>query len=329
MRHFYTSALTAALLFVLPAVALGASPLVELRVEGPSETLDSGTWYVTGTERIKRGKNDDCKPRAGRERFPGRTALSVLGSAQNSNRALRPIRVRNTDFGPQVCQVGTLTSFGHYPNASGGFLYWVDNVSGFSSADVAAVKDGQSVLWYHATFPSDPPLPGEPSINTGKALELKGVPAQDADGEFVARVVVHDFDGTPSPVTDAVIDGPTTVTPLGDGRYEIVVGRGKTTLRATRGEDVASNQFEVCSKAKLRKCPKAHGRTIVGSAKRDVLAGTRGFDDITAGAGNDVVNLRSGGRDKVNCGPGRDIVRLKKGDRDDRIASNCERIRRS
>ena len=239
------------------------------------------------------------------------------------------MRYRSTDFGPQLCQIGEEKSFGHYPNASGGFLYWVDYVSGFSSPDAAELKNGQSVLWYHATFPSDPSQIGEPSINTGLALELKRVPARDADGEFVARVVSHDFDGTPSPVSDATIDGAEGVNPIGDGEYEITVGSGPSVLTAEHGVDVRSNHVETCSKTPLAKCPKAHGRTIFGSDRGDDLRGTRGFDEISSGAGDDVIDLHKGGKDRADCGRGDDVVTVKAGDRDDRIAGDCERVRRS
>jgi len=46
---------------------------------------------------------------------------------------------------------------------------------------------------------------------------------------------------------------------------------------------------------------------------------------ITAGAGNDRINVRDGQRDVVNCGRGFDRV---KADRKDRIARNCESVKR-
>ena len=338
MRHITaprTGATTAALalaaivLFLHPAAAGAKTALVELRVEGPTKTLDPGTWYVTGSERVKRAKpGDDCDPRPGTRRFAGPNALGLLGSADDVNRKLDPVRFRDTDFGPQVCQIGNLRSFGHYPNASGGFLYWVDYVSGFSSPDLAALGNRQSVLWYHATFPSDPPQPGEPSINTGRALELKGVPARDRDGEFTATVVIHGFDGTPSPVNDATIEGADQATPVGGGRYEVTVGRGRSVLTAERGDDVRSNHVQTCFRAKFRKCPKAHGKRIVGSDRADRLKGTRGFDRISSGGGNDRINLRKGGKDRVRCGRGHDVVLLKRGDRDDRVRASCEEVRR-
>jgi hypothetical protein len=47
---------------------------------------------------------------------------------------------------------------------------------------------------------------------------------------------------------------------------------------------------------------------------------------IAAGAGNDVINTRDGQRDVVNCGRGHDRVRA---DRNDKVASNCESVKRS
>jgi hypothetical protein len=322
-------AVAATMFLLLPAAGGAKTSLVELRVEGAKNSLDPGTWYVTGTERVKRGLGDDCDPRSGRTRYPGPNALGLLESAARWNPKLRPVRARTTDLGPQVCQVGKLKSYGHYPNPSGGFLYWTDFVSGFSSPDVASLDSGQSLLWYYARFPSDPPQIGDPVANTGLALELKGVPARDADGEFVARVVAHDYDGTPQPAPGAAIAGAGSVQDLGDGRYEVTVGHGTSTLRATRSIDVASNQVDVCFKARIAACPRAHGRTIRGSRRSDRLRGTRGFDDIAAAGGADVIDLRAGGRDRADCGRGDDAVLVDRGDSDDRIGADCERVRRS
>jgi Ca2+-binding RTX toxin-like protein len=71
----------------------------------------------------------------------------------------------------------------------------------------------------------------------------------------------------------------------------------------------------------------------------DVITGGPGRDDINAdasagactflvcrvGSGNDRVDVRDGERDSVKCGPGRDVVLA---DRKDRIAEDCEVVRR-
>jgi hypothetical protein len=46
---------------------------------------------------------------------------------------------------------------------------------------------------------------------------------------------------------------------------------------------------------------------------------------VSAGAGDDAVNTRGGGRDRVRCGPGRDTALV---DRRDRVARDCERLLR-
>jgi hypothetical protein len=336
MRHIsapVVAGLTAALAtacLLAPSSAGAKTNLVELRVEGAQKTIEPGAWYAVTSQRIKRATAaDECVPRSGATLFQGVNALTALGSAEDANSAVRPVRYRGTDLGPQVCQIKNRKSFGHYPNASGGFLYWVDYVSGFSSPDVASLENGQSLLWYEAIFPSDPPQVGQPVRNIDLVLELRGVPPRDADGEFVARVVEHGFDGTPSPVSDATIVGAESVNPIGEGRYEVTVGNGASVLYADHQPDVRSNQVETCSRAKLAACPKAHGRTIYGSDRADDLKGTRGFDEIAAGGGDDALDLRKGGRDRANCGAGDDVVRLRRGDGDDRIRGNCERVRRS
>ena len=63
-----------------------------------------------------------------------------------------------------------------------------------------------------------------------------------------------------------------------------------------------------------------------GDDGADDLNGGKGDDDINGGPGNDVINSRDGQRDVVNCGAGRDRVRA---DRKDRVARNCESVKRS
>ena len=64
---------------------------------------------------------------------------------------------------------------------------------------------------------------------------------------------------------------------------------------------------------------------LYGGAGNDRLYGGTGRDRLVGAAGADVVSARGGGRDRVDCGPGRDLVRA---DRLDRVAKNCELVRR-
>ena len=326
MRHITGAALTlaATVLFFLPAQAGAKTALVELRVEGPGETLDPGTWYVTGNERIRKSKpSDACNRTKGRIRVAGPTPLALVQTGANSNRDLRQVRVRRDEAGLFVCEIGSILGrpFSD-PAGFAGWSYYENYVFGSAAADQLTLRDDDQILWVFSDFGAGTPA------NTGPALELKRVPAR-TEGTFTARVVEHVFDGSTNPAPAATIEGAESVNELGNGRYEVTVGNGFTTLRATRGLDIASNQVETCSKAKLAKCPRAHGRTIVGSDRGDELKGTRGFDDISSGRGADEIDLRQRGKDRVDCGPGDDVVLIKRGDGDDRIARDCERKRRS
>jgi Ca2+-binding RTX toxin-like protein len=55
----------------------------------------------------------------------------------------------------------------------------------------------------------------------------------------------------------------------------------------------------------------------------DRITGSLLSDFIDAARGNDVIDVRGGGKDTVNCGPGRDLVRANRGDR---IGHSCERV---
>jgi hypothetical protein len=307
--------------------ALTASPasakqaLVELRVEGPSGSLDPGTWYVTGTEQIRRSMpGDACIRDTGRFEFAGPTALGVAQTGSEHRRSLRQVRVRMDEAGAFVCEIGGIAGrpFGD-PAGFSGWTYWLNGVSGVTSADLATLERDDRVLWVFSDF-------GTAATNTGDSLELRGVPARDADGSFEVEVVAHTFDGTELPADGATIVGASETTPLGGGRYSVTVPTGRTTLTAIRGSDIPSNHVKACFDQDLDACPAAHGRTIFGSAKRDRLRGTRGWDRITTGAGNDRVNIRQGGRDRVDCGGGTDTVLVPAGGGDARLKRNCERV---
>jgi hypothetical protein len=316
-------AFVALLLYLVPADADARTRLVELRVEGPSDTLEAGTWYVTGKERIRKSKpSDACNRAKGRIAVPGPTPLSLAQTGADFNRDLRQVRVRRDEAGLFTCEIGSILGrpFSD-PAGFAGWSYYESFVFGSAAADQLRLKDNDRVLWVFSDFGAGTPA------NTGPALELRRVPAR-TEGTFIARVVEHAFDGSTNPATGATIAGAESVSELGGGRYEVTVDNGSSTLRATRGLDIASNQVETCSKAKLSRCPKAHGRAIVGSDRADDLKGTRGWDDISSGPGRDVISLRRGGHDRAKCGGGTDVVLVKRGDRDDRIARDCERKRR-
>lgn len=64
---------------------------------------------------------------------------------------------------------------------------------------------------------------------------------------------------------------------------------------------------------------------LFGGPGNDTLNGGLGSDTLIGGDGNDTISARDGARDSVDCGRGRDVVVA---DRFDRVASNCEIVRR-
>ena len=293
--------------------ASAKTALAELRVEGPDGTLDPGTWYVTGTEKIRKSRpGDTCVRDQGKLRFPGPSALGIAQTGSDHRKALRQVRVRLDEAGPFVCEIGGILGRPFTdPDGFAGWSYWLDNEFGSQSADLVRLGRGDRVLWVFSDFNVNP----AEQVNTGDALELRGVPAR-GDGTFEVTVIAHVFDGSSEPAAGATIEGASNVNELGDGRYEVTVPAGKTTLTATRDVDIPSNHVTTC----------ARGQSF-GSDKGDKIKGTRGWDKISSAGGSDVIKIRSGGRDRVNCGAGkRDKVKVKRGDRDNKIARNCERV---
>lgn len=65
--------------------------------------------------------------------------------------------------------------------------------------------------------------------------------------------------------------------------------------------------------------------SILGAEGADLITGGRGRDGISGGAGADTISARDGFTDTIRCGSGRDSVTA---DRRDRVARDCERVRR-
>ena len=65
--------------------------------------------------------------------------------------------------------------------------------------------------------------------------------------------------------------------------------------------------------------------SLVGAEGADRLTGGPGRDSVSGGAGADTIFVREGFTDTVRCGSGRDTVSA---DRRDRVARDCERVRR-
>jgi Ca2+-binding RTX toxin-like protein len=95
------------------------------------------------------------------------------------------------------------------------------------------------------------------------------------------------------------------------GNDSVSGGRGDDLLRGGPGADALSG-----------------GRgddRLGGAGGNDRITGGPGRDVITGGGGADRILARDGNRDRIDCGSGRDSVSA---DSTDRVARNCERVRR-
>ena len=152
----------------LVVVSAAAAAVVRVRVEGRNATIF--------------GANE---PRAS-----GANALEVLESASIAGEFYYHVTI--TSFGPYVDQVGRYGG-----SDSSGWVFKVNGVSPPVGADKVELKDGDSVLWYYATFG---PSGGPPTLRlarSGKgcyaavALDDAGTPVSN-DGVFLqvdARIV--------------------------------------------------------------------------------------------------------------------------------------------
>lgn len=319
---------------------------VHLRVEGANGTLEPGRGYVAGTTRTRRaiGPNPNCANRGGKPRFRGPTPIGALGLARQYNSDLNPLRLRLTDFGWQLCQVGlgaAQKSFGTLDGDFGGWLYRVNNQPGAAAVDETRLRPGDELLVYYAVFPA-PGSALEP-LNNGRELALRRVPARARPGDsFTVRVVGFGFDGGVEAATGAhgieIRGGAATVQPDANGFAEVTVGPagvarlGAVDTTAAPGPsgaeeiDIRSERLAVCVRQRLTRCSPRRGAVIRASKRDDRIRGTRGDDVIHAGAGSDVINLRPGGRNVVRCGGGRDRVILRRGTVARNTLRGCERV---
>lgn len=116
-----------------------------------------------------------------------------------------------------------------------------------------------------------------------------------------ARACATAVNGTPK--ADRLRGGP-----AGD---RIRGGGGNDVLRGLGGDDCLLGQVG--------------NDRLLGGVGVDRLVGGKGKDRVSAGAGADVVRVRDGVRDVVKCGAGKDLVLA---DKSDRVAGDCERVRR-
>jgi Domain of unknown function (DUF4430) len=194
-RRLIILAGVAVLASTLAAPALGVR--VKVRVEGRTTTIFGSAEPTLDT---------------------GPNALAALDSASLTGEFY--YHVRSTSFGPFVDQIGRYPSEGF-----SGWSYKINGVSPPVGADQATLTDGDTVLWYWATFTEQG---GSPT------LLLRKRAARDC-----YTVLSQNDLGASSPATGArlVVDGRSVKTKAGRG----CVGKHRGLVRATLPNAVRSN----------------------------------------------------------------------------------------
>jgi hypothetical protein len=320
----------------LPAAAMAATTTAELRVLTPDRVLEPGTTYIVDSKlTVPTTSAADCFGPPGGSgaqfTYDQPNALSLLASAARTSGKLRPLALTDQfGFGLGICGIGGA-------EAAQGESFWYlkqNHQESTLGADQLAIKDGDEILYYLAPDDFPNPNPAE--------LELQAPPRVAAGESFTVRVIQHacvtdqqtfEVTCTSGPAAGAEVharhqNGQTLVT-AADGTVPLQAGiAGTIKVSATRGSDIPSQTLKVCVGAELDDCPRRFGERIVGSPGGDRIKATAGSDSIRARGGDDRVDLRKGGVDRLDCGPGTDSVLAKRSDDDDRLAGDCERVRR-
>ena len=194
-RRLIILAVVAALFAVLAEAAFGVN--VKVRVEGKTQTIYGAAEPTIGTT--------------------GAFALDTLEAA--SSRGEFYYHVTQFSFGPFVDQIGRYKAEG-----SDGWTFKVNGVSPQVGADKVAVKDGDAVVWYWASFG---PTGGPPTLVLRRTKKnCYAVTAQDDTGR-----------GQPASGAALLVDGKRRSTRAG----RACIGRHVGLVRATRTGAVRSN----------------------------------------------------------------------------------------
>jgi hypothetical protein len=227
-----------ALAFVLvlstAAIAAAKGTRADLRViAGGGKVLDEETLQ-TGTTTIPTSPKATClgKGTGGSGKgvkIKGATALGLLSQAAKSTSTLRPLLVTDhflDEFGLGLCGIGGFTSHG-----SSSWYLKVNHKNPELGGDSVKLKAGDEVLWALASYP----YPNELSL-VAPSQATPGVP-------FEVRVFSYSDKGKRKPAVGATVTGAVTPTNA-EGRTTVTL-TGSTTLIATHGKEIPSNQVPV------------------------------------------------------------------------------------
>jgi len=178
-------------------------------------------------------------------------------------------------------------------------------------------------------------LPGNDCVDLGTGADTgEGGSGNDSMAGGQGRDRISGSSGNDrlggGPGNDRLTPGRGNDRAFGDSGNDLILGSfGNDVLHGVSGNDRLSG-----SRGRDRINGGSGNDRIAGGSSPDRISGDRGndrlngnsaSDRINGNSGNDRIGARDRKRDRINCGPGRDTVIA---DRIDRVARNCERVRR-
>ena len=157
IRAATLAAFSAAL--IAPTAQAADDVVAELRVVSQEGVLESGTSYVTNSERIKTDPRARCfvggeGGSGDRVRLAGPTAMGMLETAGDANPDLSPLSVTDEfGFGLGLCGIGGVEG-----DSDRFWSITVNHQASQVGGDQITLSQGDDVLWSLTGFPPDPEL---------------------------------------------------------------------------------------------------------------------------------------------------------------------------
>jgi hypothetical protein len=314
------AALTACAIAVLGASsASAASVTTQLRVEAGGHDIGPGWVYAHDSVTYDTSQSAACNGSGEPGSITGPTALGVLVQAADYTNRLDPVRISDQfEFGPFVCGVGS------YPSTDSAFwLYKVDHVAPEVGGDQFPINSaGHEVLWYLSDMATGANTGNELSLSVGQKVVKVGSPVD-------VTVLEYDFSGASTPAAGVRIlgTGSDAVTDAAGNATVVFDRTGRQSIRGARGIDIPTDGVRLCAWLESEtECETFIAGRVVGTRDADRIRGTDEPDRIIGRDGDDRIRSRGDdAADAVRCGPGDDVAKV---DRIDRVARNCETVRR-
>ena len=318
--HSLRRAALAACIMAIAAAspASAASVTTQLRVEANGHDIGPGWQYAHDSVTYDTSQSAACNGSGESGSISGPTALGVLVQGSDYTGRLDPVQISDQfEFGPFVCGVGEFES-----TESAFWLYKVDHVSPEVGGDQFPIdSSGHSVLWYLMDTAT--------GANTGNELFLSiGDTIVEAGSPINATVLEYDFSGQSTPAEGVQIMGAGDAVTDATGEATLQFDEpGRQFIRGVRGIDVPTDGLRLCVYEESEaECEDFVSGRVVGTHDDDRITGTGEPDRIIGRDGDDRITSRGDDvGDTVRCGPGDDVARA---DRLDRVARNCETVRR-